>query len=329
MFLSLFLSHLPDQCLLANVIRIRSLVISMTMLRGLVFMLFGLFGQATAAEPAIHWLMSDLAPFRILTGPAQGQGSSDLMEKMLMAQLPQYQHRSRFVSFERREILHGDASTLNCSFGILSNPKRQQQMLLSVPAGVVMPVALAAVANSALDRQLQAQKNPVVDLHQLVSSKRYLGLLESGRGYPTVIDQARAVPGALLGDHSVLDQNPVDLLLGGRVDYLLEYPHRVTYLLNSSKQPAAKLHFYLLAGDESYQTTYVACSKHPAAPKLINDINQQLVKLWADPEYQQKMLSWHDDNSKLALQQLMQQVQTQLVNLQNRPVSSAPKTANL
>ncbi len=301
----------------------------MTMVRGLVLMLVGLSGQAAAAEPVIHWLMSDLAPFRILSGPAQGQGSSDLMEKMLMAQLPQYQHRTRFVSFERRELLHADASTLHCSFGILNNPKRQQQMLMSVPAGVVMPVALATVADSKLDKELKAQQVPVVDLPQLVSRQQYFGLLESGRGYPPLIDQARAIPGGLLGDHSAIDQNPVDLLLGGRVDYLLEYPHRVTYLLNSSKQPGAKLHFYLLAGDDSYQTTYVACSRHPAAPKLINDINQQLVKLWADPEYQQKMLSWHDEKSKLSLQQLMQQVQSQLVNQQSRPSNTQPKSANL
>jgi uncharacterized protein (TIGR02285 family) len=301
----------------------------MTVLRGLVLLLFGLSGHAAAAEPVVHWLLSDLAPFRILSGPAQGQGSSDLMEKMLMAQLPQYQHRSRFVSFERREVLHGDASALYCSFGILNNAKRQRQMLMSVPAGVVMPVALATVADSKLDQELQQLQVPVVDLQQLVSRQRYLGLLESGRGYPQLIDQARTIPGGLLGDHSAIDQNPVDLLLGGRVDYLLEYPHRVNFLLNSSKQPTATLHFYLLAGDDSYQTTYVACSKHPAAPKLINDINQQLVKLWANPEYKQKMLSWHDDKSKLALQQLMQQVQSQLVNQQTKPSSTAPKTAHL
>jgi uncharacterized protein (TIGR02285 family) len=301
----------------------------MTMLRGLVFLLFGLSGHAAAAEPVIYWLMSDLAPFRILSGPAQGQGSSDLMEKMLMAQLPQYQHRSRFVSFERREILHGDASALYCSFGVLSNPKRQQQMLMSLPAGVVMPVALATVADSPLDQQLQAQQIPVVDLQQLVSRKQFLGLLESGRGYPQLIDQAKAIPGGLLGDHSAIDQNPVDLLLVGRVDYLLEYPHRVNFLLNSSKQPNAKLHFYLLAGDDNFQTTYVACSKHPAAPKLINDINQQLVELWSNPDYQHKMLSWHDDKSKLALQRLMQQVQSQLVIQQSATLSGAPKSANL
>jgi len=299
----------------------------MTLLRGLVLLLFGLSGHAAAAEPVVHWLLSDLAPFRILSGPAQGQGSFDLMEKMLMAQLPQYQHRSRFVSFERREVLHGDASALYCSFGIVNNAKRQRQMLMSVPAGVVMPVALATVADSKLDQELQ--QVPVVDLQQLVSRQRYLGLLESGRRYPQLIDQARAILGGLLGDHSAIDQNLVDLLLGGRVDYLLEYPHRVNFLLNSSKQPTATLHFYLLAGDDSYQTTYVACSKHPAAPKLINDINQQLVKLWANPEYQQKMLSWHDDKSKLALQQLMQQVQSQLVNQQTKPGSTAPKTAHL
>jgi len=297
------------------------------MVRGLILFLTGLSGHAIATEPVIYWLMSDLAPFRILSGPAQGQGSSDLMEKMLMAQLPQYQHRSRFVSFERREILHGDASTLYCSFGVLSNPKRQQQMLMSVAAGVVMPVALATVADSKLDQELKTQK--VVDLAQLVRRQQYLGLLEPGRGYPKLIEQAKAIPGALLGDHSSLDQNPVDLLLAGRVDYLLEYPHRVNYLQNSSKQPTAQLHFYLLDGDDNYQKTYVACSKHPAAPKLINDINQQLVKLWSNPDYRHKMLSWHDDQSKLALQQLMLQVQSQLMIKHSSANSMQPKSAHL
>ena len=82
-------------------------------------------GNCLAATPTtIHWLMVDLAPFRLMHGPEQGKGSSDQMEQMLIKLLPQYQHQSRFVSFERREILHGDASKLYCSFGILSNPKR-------------------------------------------------------------------------------------------------------------------------------------------------------------------------------------------------------------
>ena len=283
----------------------------MTIVRSLILMLAGLSGQALAKDPVIYWLMSDLAPFLILSGPAQGQGSSDLLEKMLIAQLPQYQHRSRFVSFERREVLHGDASMLYCSFSILSNPKRQQQMLMSVPSGVLMPVALATVSNSTLDQQLAKQH--VVDLAQLVRQQRYLGLLESGRGYPKLIDDAKAIPGSLLGDHSAIDQNPVDLLLAGRVDYLLEYPHRVNFLLNSSKHADAKLNFYLLAGDDKFQTTYVGCSKHPQAPQLIKDINQQLVNLWSNNEYRQKMLSWHDEKSKEALQQLMQQVQSEMV----------------
>jgi uncharacterized protein (TIGR02285 family) len=284
----------------------------MTTLRGLVLILFGLSGQAIAADPVIHWLMSDLAPFRILSGPAQGQGSADLMEKMLMAQLPQYQHQSRFVSFERREVLRGDTSTLYCSFGIVKTPSRQQQMLMSAPAGVLMPVALATIADSGLDQELQAQ--PVVDLAQLVRRQQYFGLLESGRIYPGLIEQARAIPGSLLGDHSALNLNPVDLLLAGRVDYLLEYPHRVNYLLNSSKNPTAKLSFYLLAGDDKFQTTHVGCSKHPLAAQVIKDINQLLTTLWVNPEYQQKMLSWHDEKSKLTLLQVMQQVQSQLVS---------------
>ena len=283
----------------------------MTTLRGLVLILFGLSGQAIAADPVIHWLMSDLAPFRILSGPAQGQGSADLMEKMLMAQLPQYQHQSRFVSFERRDVLRRDPSTLYCSFGIVKTPSRQQQMLMSAPAGVLMPVALATIADSGLDQELQAQ--PVVDLAQLVRRQQYFGLLESGRIYPGLIEQARAIPGSLLGDHSALNLNPVDLLLAGRVDYLLEYPHRVNYLLNSSKNPTAKLSFYLLAGDDKFQTTHVGCSKHPLAAQVIKDINQRLTTLWVNPEYQQKMLSWHDEKSKLALLQVMQQVQSQLV----------------
>lgn len=297
------------------------------MVRGLILCLIGLSGQVMASAPVIHWLTSDLAPFRILSGPSKGQGSSDLMEKMLMAQLPQYQHQSRFVSVERREILRSDASGLYCSFGILSTPKRQQQMLISIPVGVLMPVALATVADSKLDRLIQA--NPVVDLAQLVRRKQYFGLLESGRAYPDLIEQVKTIPGNLLGEHSTLDLNPVDLLLAGRVDYLLEYPHRANYLLNASKQPTATLNFYSLAGSEQFQTTHVACSKHPAAPQVIKDINQQLVKLWTYPEYQQNMLSWHDEESRQALQQLIQQVQSQLV--QKRPANVDPlsKSAQL
>lgn len=273
-----------------------------------------LFVTKTAlAAPAttIHWLMADLAPFRLIHGPEQGKGSTDQMEKMLIKLLPQYQHNSRFVSFERREILHRDPSALYCSFGLLANAERKANMLLSIPAGVVMQIALATVRGSALSQQLQ-QQGGVVDLTQLLSEGTFTGLLEKGRSYAPVIAQAQANSDGLLTERSFMENNPVDLLLAGRIDFLIDYPHRISYLQSRSRQPLLELDYYPVAGAEGRAATYVACSKHPDAANAIKDINQQLLLLWQNPTYQQHMLSWYDDESKQQLQQLIGHIKQHL-----------------
>lgn len=277
-------------------------------------------GNCLAATPTtIHWLMVDLAPFRLLHGPEQGKGSSDQMEKMLIKLLPQYQHKSRFTSFERRELLHADTGTLYCSFGILANEKRRKTMELSIPAGVVMHIALATPAHSPLSQYLtqhltqsDSGNEGAVDLAKLLSEHQFSGLLEKGRSYAPTIEEALKKPQALLAQRSFSENNPVDILLAGRVDFLIDYPHRISYLKSKSRQPLADLDYFPIAGAQGMDETYVGCSKHPQAREVIAAVNQQLVGLWPDVAYQQQMLSWYDDENKQQLQQLMQQLIQQL-----------------
>lgn len=270
--------------------------------------------SASLANPptTIHWLMVDLAPFRLMHGPEQGKGSSDQMEQMLIKLLPQYQHQSRFVSFERRELLHADPSALYCSFGVLPNADRKAKMQLSIPAAVVMHIALATVRGSALSQQLQ--QSGVADLQQLLSQGKFTGLLEKGRSYAPVIEQAQQNSSGLLAERSFMENNPVDLLLAGRIDFLIDYPHRISYLQSRSRQPLLDLDYYQIAGAEGRAATYVACSKHPKAAEVITAVNQQLLQLWPDPLYQKHMLSWYDDESKQQLQQLIGHIQQHLVD---------------
>lgn len=270
--------------------------------------------SASLANPptTIHWLMVDLAPFRLMHGPEQGKGSSDQMEQMLIKLLPQYQHQSRFVSFERRELLHADPSALYCSFGVLANADRKAKMQLSIPAAVVMHIALATIRGSALSQQLQ--QSGVADLQQLLSQGKFTGLLEKGRSYAPVIEQAQQNSSGLLAERSFMENNPVDLLLAGRIDFLIDYPHRISYLQSRSRQPLLDLDYYQIAGAEGRAATYVACSKHPKAAEVITAVNQQLLQLWPDPLYQKHMLSWYDDESKQQLQQLIGHIQQHLVD---------------
>lgn len=278
-------------------------------------------GNCLAATPTtIHWLMVDLAPFRLLHGPEQGEGSSDQMEKMLTKLLPQYQHKSRFTNFERRELLHIDTSTLYCSFGILANEKRKETMELSIPAGVVMHMALVTLSNSPLSQHLKQQlikQQGAVDLAKLLSTHQFTGLLEQGRSYPPAVEQALKKPKTLMAKRSFTENNPVDLLLADRVDFLIDYPHRISYLQSKSRQPLLDLEYFPVAGAEQRDATYVGCSKHPKAKEVIAAVNQQLLTLWADPDYQRQMLSWYDDENKQQLQQLIRHIQ------QHLPASSA------
>jgi len=280
-----------------------------------------------ATPPTIHWLMVDLAPFRLVDGPEQGKGSSDQMEKMLIKLLPQYQHKSRFTSFARREVLHADTSALYCSFSILATKHRKDTMELSIPSGVVMHIALATLSNSPLSQHLR-QHTGAVDLAELLSKHQFTGLLEKDRSYAPSIEQALKQPDGLLAQRSFTENNPVDLLLAGRVDFLIDYPHRISYLQSKSRLPLSDLDYFPVAGAEQRDATYVGCSKHPKAKEVIAAVNQQLLTLWADPAYLQQMLSWYDDENKQQLQQLIQHIQQHLFsNDLPAKVTAAPPPA--
>lgn len=285
--------------------------------------------SASLANPptTIHWLMVDLAPFRLMHGPEQGKGSSDQMEQMLIKLLPQYQHQSRFTSFARREVLHADTSALYCSFSILATKHRKETMELSIPSGVVMHIALATLSNSPLSQHLR-QHTGAVDLAELLSKHQFTGLLEKDRSYAPSIEQALKQPDGLLAQRSFTENNPVDLLLAGRVDFLIDYPHRISYLQSKSRLPLSDLDYFPVAGAEQRDATYVGCSKHPKAKEVIAAVNQQLLTLWTDPAYLQQMLSWYDDENKQQLQQLIQHIQQHLFsNDLPAKVTAAPQPA--
>ncbi len=233
------------------------------------------------------------------------------MEQLLIQRLPKYLHRSRFVSLERGDLLHSDASQLTCSFGILDTEQRRQKMLFSLPSGVVMPVMLITPVDSVLAKSLGAAK--YVELQALLRQQKYSGVIEQGRHYSPLVQQALQQPKNGLNSVSFVQNNPVDLLLGKRVDFLLDYPNRVRFMQTSAHHPDAQLAYYALTDEQPYLTTHVGCSKHPLAPKLMLAINQQLKQLWQQPAYQKHILSWHDPATQQQLQHYIEQLKLSIL----------------
>ncbi|WP_215398893.1 hypothetical protein [Rheinheimera oceanensis] len=266
------------------------------------------------AKPQLTWLQTDWPPHQIVSGPFQEQGTFDLLQQHIMAALPQFSHQTRLVSLARLEQIFQQSETGSCALGTLYSEERAQSRLFSVPMAVGPALAVGYIAGKLTAHP--AMQAEGVDIRMLALDKSIRGAFQPNRLYPDVVAPLLQHPDSNLSSHAFTSEiNAAGLLLGNRVDYVVEYPERMQYY-NQLLPESAKLEHRAIVGANVASVSYITCSQDSIGQAAIEAINQVLPVLWQSAEYQQAMQRWLDSSAQRRLSTDLQQM---LMQFKPRP----------
>ncbi len=261
----------------------------------------GLPGISQAKETLI-WLMRDMPPVTIFSGPYQGQGAIDLFMPVLTARMPEYEHVLMRVNRARGTQMLNDP-TLTCDPTLLWTPTRARTIVFSIPTYIVFSNGLV-VRKDDMHLFTPFIADGHIDLRALMDSKSIRLGVVAERSYGSVIDEALShTPRQELSEH--YGNDAIGSLLQmerlGRLQALISYwPEARAQALQQGIRPE-ELAFLPVKDTPKYQFTHIGCSDTPQGRQAMEIINREMRTLretsllhfyanWLDPELREQYI---------------------------------------
>ena len=258
-----------------------------------VSLLFIFLSFCTLAKEQLIWRVVDWPPFYILHGEDKGTGIYDKLISNMINALPEYDHQ-RVVMNTRRaltEIKHGNNV---CHPSALANT----DALLSNVNSFLLPYRIIYSTNNT---SIKPQSN--ASLEQLLRNDKLITGISMGRYSSKINDlfEKYAQPKQLVKNNNY--DGLIQMLLNGRIDFLVEYPAIITY--------SKRIHGYNVSTksmeiieltDNQFLSVYIACPNNDWGRKVISQINIALLRETQNNNYLEYRLRWYDDESKKLLE---------------------------
>lgn len=248
--------------------------------------------EVKAQENLITWRVTDWAPFYILQGKMKGMGLYDQLLDAFEEALPEYAHRR--VNMTTQRVLFEMKLEHNvCHPSVLADTDAH----LSKVNSILLPHKLFVKKGVA-----QAYPGDEISLVKLMADERFLGGLSRGR-YTASLNQLASI---YEKQKNILDvpyyESLIKMFFNRRVDYIIEYPAVMTYRasihdkkVNYSERNIAE------TADTPFLKVYVACPKNVWGRKIIDRVNQVLLKESQDKQCIQQRLFWYAKESRQEL----------------------------
>jgi uncharacterized protein (TIGR02285 family) len=252
--------------------------------------------RTVMAKDTLIWLLRDLPPLTIFTGPQQGQGSIDKLMPLLIARMPEYDHLIMHVN-RARGLQMLQEPTFACDPMLLWTAERAKTIVYSIPT-------YATTSNGMVFRREDLSRfSPFIDKGQidlqavLASQSIKLGIVAK-RSYGPVIDQIlHTSPDNDVSRHYGNDAvgSLLQMERQGRLQALISYwPEARFQALQQGIDPA-DLIFYPIKGTPKYQFAHVGCSDTAKGREAMEIINREMRVLrqtklidfyadWLDPQ---------------------------------------------
>ncbi|MBX8575510.1 TIGR02285 family protein [Pseudomonas cichorii] len=248
------------------------------------------------AKDRLIWLLRDMPPATIFSGPYQGQGAIDQFMPVLTARMPEYEHVLMRVNRARSTQMLNDP-TLTCDPTLLWTATRAKTIVFSIPTYIVFSNGLVVRKDDmALFTPFIADGH--IDLRALLDSKTIKLGVVAERSYGSVIDETLShTPRQELNEH--YGNDAVGSLLQmerlGRLQALISYwPEARAHALLQGISPE-ELTFLPVKNTPKYQFTHIGCSDTPQGRQAMEIINREMRTLretsllnfyanWLEPE---------------------------------------------
>ncbi|MFY8118980.1 MAG: hypothetical protein ACOVLH_14315 [Roseateles sp.] len=255
------------------------------------------FAIAAAAKPVVPWLIQNSPPafsYDITRPPESaaelGPGDRAMFLRLLVEQLPQYQHVFIELSLPRFELMLSQGQTI-CSVLHKRLPERLGKLYFTP----MYPAISARLPHLIVRRdslaRFQALGSPI-PLGKVLASTELRGLVERQRSFGSTLDGTlKPRLGKTLDTVVVLNKSTLlSMLLAGRMDYTLEYPEALPGLL-----PARQVQELIaLPIAEAYKSdfAYASCSRTSEGLVRIQAIDAAVRRLAQDPQRDLLLRHW-------------------------------------
>jgi len=229
------------------------------------------------AQDTLIWLLRDMPPVTIFSGPDQGKGAIDQLLPLLTARMPEYEHLLMHVNRARGMQMLKD-ETFTCDPMLLWTAERAKSVIFSIPTYAVASNGLI-VRRQDLQKFTPFMEGKSVDLAALLASKSIRIGIVAERSYGQVIDPIlKSVPQEELSLH--YGNDAIGSLLQmerlGRLEALISYWPEALYQARQQGIFAQDLVFLPVKGTPKYQFTHIACSNTPEGRQAIEVINREM-----------------------------------------------------
>jgi uncharacterized protein (TIGR02285 family) len=262
------------------------------MVLGLLFVALNLQAKEKMIWSIIHW-----PPLMILQGEDAGKGRFDHFLKLFQAQMPQYEHQTIEMNWNR-VWFDIKAGKNVCNIMSLKNAARTEFALFSKPGNVTL-------SNRIILKQARYEalgKPASLSISELINDPILKGAIESSRSYTQALDKIldEKTEESNMKRYVTNSVQLMKMLVAGRFDYLIEYPFIASYLLKGINKTDAKISSVAIEEIAPYSLSYLACPNTQWGQERIAAYNAALQKLSDDPLYLQAMQTWYATDEERA-----------------------------
>ncbi|XGC81434.1 TIGR02285 family protein [Bdellovibrio bacteriovorus] len=251
---------------------------------------------AESKAPPLTWIRWNDPPIFIFEAPFKGQGVLDVVERGLIAALPQYRHKHLEANVPR-VLKEAEEKSPICNAGWLDTPEWAKLFYFSKPVFVIP-------ANGVLLKESKLREVKGLKSLQDFLDKKPHWLLGVGRLYGEGIDEVlnknnykknkKILPVASsLLVHRMLNTN--------RVQYTLGYPFEAKYYDELFGNTKDRVVYVPLSDNKPFVEVVVACPKTEWGKQVIKDVNKALNNQALLKSFEKGVARWHsiEDQKRL------------------------------
>ncbi len=242
------------------------------------FVLIFPFSSFSQDKGTINWVENDYPPVWIYKGPHKGTGGADLIQKLLIEKLTDYNHLKINANVSRTEELVRNKNNM-CSCAAFKTPDREEYGYFNtIPSSFISANGIIT-KNKNLHFFGSAKQ---ISLAQTLNNLNLKLGITKDRKFGDKIDQLinKHKNSRYLYERASSDLNIglIKMLLSDRVDYILGYNWELQYLAREfwSVKQANELIFIPVEETKPYLVSYIICSKTKWGKTVVNKIDEIL-----------------------------------------------------
>lgn len=263
-----------------------------------IFFVTSLLPPVAFARDSISWMESATPPFFIHEGVFKGQGYVEVINNIVIENLPAYSH-TRTVANLSRHYQQWKQGEKACAPSMYKTEERKEFVYFSIPSTFSLPIVL--IINK--KNFLKFGGSKTVNLTQILQSNKFVIGSIRNRSFGAEFDDTLNNYG---NDKNVYTYEGPDLLAGlfkmlmaGRIDALPGSPEEAIHLAETMgiRDQIMTLNIEENQGDPEAYLGYMTCTKNEWGKTAIDNINKVLLEQRGTEEYRAAYERWLDPSS--------------------------------